>query len=55
MFYVDNMAEGMFYTISLALTLNEKGQKFISLLDLISTGEESKSLEIARDAGLVDS
>jgi hypothetical protein len=44
LFYVDNIAEGMFYTISLALTLNEKGQKLISLLDLMSTGEESKIL-----------
>ena len=44
LFYVDNMAEGMFYTISLALSLNEKGQKLISLLDLMSTGEESKTL-----------
>jgi len=44
LFYVDNMAEGMFYTISLALTLIEKGQKLISLLDLISAGEEPKNL-----------
>ena len=44
LFYLDNMAEGMFYTISLSLTLIEKGQKIISLLDLISTGEEYKTL-----------
>lgn len=44
LFYVDNMAEGMFYTISLALTLIDKGQKLISLLDLISTNEEPKNL-----------
>ncbi len=44
LFYVDNMAEGMFYTISLALTLIEKGRKLISLLDFISTGEKPKNL-----------
>ena len=37
LFYVDNVAESMFYSITLALTLSNKGQKLISLLDQMSS------------------
>lgn len=43
LFYIDHLAESMFYTCTLALTLFEKGQQLISLLDSLVPGEASKT------------
>ena len=42
LFFIDNMAESMFYTMTLALTLSDRGQKIIALLDNMSKAEDSK-------------
>jgi hypothetical protein len=42
LFFIDNMAESMFYTMTLALTLSDRGQKIIALLDNMSKTEGSK-------------
>lgn len=44
LFYFDNLAESMYYTWTLSLTLFDRSQKLISVLDRIVTGVSSKNV-----------
>jgi len=43
LFYFDHLAESMFYTVTLALSLFDRGQKLIINLDNLSSGHEFKT------------
>jgi hypothetical protein len=44
LFFIDYMAESIFYTLTLALTLSDRGQKIIVLLDNMVKEEGSKTV-----------
>jgi hypothetical protein len=44
LFYIDHVAEGMFYTLTLALTFFERGEKLLEVLDGLVPGKNSNVL-----------
>lgn len=44
LFYIDHVAESMFYTWTLALTLFDRGQKLIAVLDNLVPGRSAKNV-----------
>jgi len=44
LFYIDHIAESMYYTMTLSLILHGRGQKLISLLDQMSSKDGGSTL-----------